>query len=785
MSLSTGGARHWRGASGAGDTPEQGGRNSGRLKVGATIAVAAVSMGALGVWSATAGAAIAPLPTFPDNLVLFPNRDFITIEGFADHVGESATIEVVRAGVGVVGSAIGEVSGADVAFEVNHPGGYCWGAGTGLNVTPDIIAGDEVTIAFNGGPVAASTTVQGASVTIGSYIDPADPNGLTMKVEGVITPGFDTASFEQRIIEPALRDTEIARRDIRALFGDLTPDPRGTYQSGVALTAPDHWVATYVFQDASTAAIAAAATGERTMTWQFTDPAANRQGLTIAEFGEPGGPGMGGCPNGPLQSGPPAPTGIVATIINGGSAIQVDWTPAVAIPGTPAIDGYRVTAVGPLAGNERLELGKSITGVATSSTIITGFGQNGVPSADQFSVQISSLSSAGYTFPAATALPAVDTVAPIASASVAAGSYATPFDVTLTADDPNAEIYFTLDGSSPLDTAGGGATPSVTASQFLAPIPVTGSTQIKFVAFDLFGNASDVVTVNYEITNQPSAGTPTGVVATPGISDVAVSWGAADPVAPGATITKYDVRVYDAVGAASPIADVEVNGDVFSAVVSGLASETNYWVSVAARNSVNPLYGAETVRTPITTLGVTANAGVDQLNVARNTLVQLAGTGSAGAGVTYQWTQLGNASGTIAIPAGGAVTLQNANTLTPRFQLVWTGYPQYSGPLFFRLTVTRPGGASATDVVSVVPRLDTFGITTARFKPGDFRVTGTGATEGATITVYRPNGTTLGMVVVVAGAWDLRLRGAAANNNPGTVFASSSVGGTVGPVAVR
>jgi hypothetical protein len=165
-----------------------------------------------------------------------------------------------------------------------------------------------------------------------------------MKVEGYISPGFDTANFEQRIIEPALRDTEVARRDIRAAFGPLVADANNSYLSGVELDPTDatHWVATYVFQDASTAAIADAAGGERAMTWQFTDPAANRQGLTIAEFGEPGGPGFGGCPNGPLQSGPPAPTSIVATIINGGGAIQVDWTPAVAIPGTPLIEGYRV-----------------------------------------------------------------------------------------------------------------------------------------------------------------------------------------------------------------------------------------------------------------------------------------------------------------------------------------------------------------------------------------------------------------------------------------------------------
>ena len=76
------------------------------------------------------------------------------------------------------------------------------------------------------------------------------------------------------------------------------------------------------------------------MAWEFTDPDGNRQGMTIAENGEPGGPGMGGCPNGPLQSGPPGPTSVVAAEVPGG--IQVNWTPVVAIPGTQPILGYRV-----------------------------------------------------------------------------------------------------------------------------------------------------------------------------------------------------------------------------------------------------------------------------------------------------------------------------------------------------------------------------------------------------------------------------------------------------------
>ena len=83
-----------------------------------------------------------PSRSFPNNVVVFPDRDFVTIEGYQTHVGETALVEVTRGGQ-VIGSAKGVVEEGDVAFEVNHPGGYCWGAGTGLNVTPDIRAGRQ------------------------------------------------------------------------------------------------------------------------------------------------------------------------------------------------------------------------------------------------------------------------------------------------------------------------------------------------------------------------------------------------------------------------------------------------------------------------------------------------------------------------------------------------------------------------------------------------------------------------------------------------------------------
>jgi len=135
-------------------------------------------------------AASAAVPTFPDNIVVFPNRDFVTLEGYQDHLGQTGTVEVKRAGK-IIGSAEGVVAAGDVAFEVNHPGGYCWGAGTGLNITPDILPGDVVSLRF-GATGAGETTVQDAYVTGDSTL-----SGTTLTVKGHIGAGVNPAQLEQ------------------------------------------------------------------------------------------------------------------------------------------------------------------------------------------------------------------------------------------------------------------------------------------------------------------------------------------------------------------------------------------------------------------------------------------------------------------------------------------------------------------------------------------------------------------------------------------------------------
>src|SRR5919112_3671654 len=148
-------------------------KRAGRsLLTGALVAATATS----GLVMAQ-GASAAP-PPFPNNLVVFPDRDFVTVEGFQNRVGQTATLEVIRGGA-VVGSAQSVVAAGDVAFEVNHPGGACWGAGTDLQVTPDIRAGDKVQIRF-GATVLGDTTVEDAYVTGVNYT----PGQTTFTVVG-------------------------------------------------------------------------------------------------------------------------------------------------------------------------------------------------------------------------------------------------------------------------------------------------------------------------------------------------------------------------------------------------------------------------------------------------------------------------------------------------------------------------------------------------------------------------------------------------------------------------
>ena len=474
-------------------------------------------------------------PAAPHNIVVFPDRDFVTVEGFQNRVGQTATLEVIR-GTEVVGSANSVVAAGDVAFEVNHPGGACWGAGTNLAVTPDIRAGDKVQIRF-GATVLGDTVVQDAAVNASAV-----RSGNTVTVSGYFNDGVNAAQVEQRIINPDLKDTSIGRRDVRAVPGG-TGD--AGYTSSLAIDeAANTFTATYNFTGADAGTVAglvASGGGERFMSWQVQDTAGNRQGLTIAEYGEVGGPGMGGCPAGPTDAAAPAGSFSAVKSTTDPTKTQVTWTPAAAVPDAQAVTGYNVVAIeaapaGAPADAPRNQTGVRLGAAATNATLT-------LDPAKQYDFEVRSIAGPRMSeaFKAAspattpgTGTDAQDGVGPeLTSTPALSETVANASSVTVSG---STDVYYTTDGTDVLT----GDVPSATAKVYTGPIPITAAnTRVNVVGFDAAGDTS---TLTGLVSPAPAAAAavPTGLAVE------SVSGAGADPAAPQGKVNLSWTAVKDA-----------------------------------------------------------------------------------------------------------------------------------------------------------------------------------------------------------------------------------------------
>jgi len=395
---------------------------------------ALVGVAAAGI-TVVAGQAVQAVPVFPNNIVVFPQRDFVTIEGYQGRVGQVATVTVTRDGV-QTGIATGTVAAGDVALEVNHPGGSCWDG-----VTPNIKPGDIVRVSFPGG-AADTTTVQTPEVTPqtgGAGFTKVGSADLV--IEGTRSANYPLARMEQRIVAPDLKDTQVGRRDIRA------PSRPGPYTSTLTGPTATTWRATYHFvtNGDTTAAQAtemrdlAAAGQMRVLSWQTTDANDNRQGLTISEFGEVGGPGFGGCPTGPETVAPNAPANVAATA--GVGSVNATWSRATIIPDGSPVTGYQVKAVNTLNNvGTSVEVPLCTTGcTATIPNLLSG-----VP----YQIEVRAQSAAGLGKKGV----ALNTVSPKASTAVQPSS---PTSVTGTAGDPtDLSVSATVAWTAPAQPAG-------------------------------------------------------------------------------------------------------------------------------------------------------------------------------------------------------------------------------------------------------------------------------------------------------------------------------------------
>jgi Fibronectin type III domain/Chitobiase/beta-hexosaminidase C-terminal domain len=530
-------------------------------------AVTLLSAATLGVGSIvlTGGAAqAAPLPELPNNMVIFPDRDFMTVEGFEGHDGQTARVQVLRApGETVVGQTDAEVNYPEegVAFEINHPGGACWGEGApaGLDVTPDIKGGDVVRLSIDG--VTYDTPV--ADI----HVKSESASGSVVTVVSHVPDSVDLARVEARIIEPALGDTLVGRRDARATAVDSGDD--GYTSSLVRGPGANEVTATYEFADAETAQIALGGTA-RIMSW-VTAQGEERAGITIAEHEEVGGPGMGGCPPGPGDAAQPAPG--AATFVRSAdrTSMQVRWTPAEPVAGGAPVTGYQVTVVDS-AGNL---LGKNVAADVDTATI------GGLTAATNYTVQVRAAQgdvlSKAFTAGESTGTPTEGTPGDGTQPVLAEAQFdAETNKLTLSATDPGGgtpQIYYTLDGSPANDAD----MPALNAELYTGPITLTGTTAVtvNYAAFDAAGNVATGST-----TQTPGELAAPEALAAPVVTASSVSGGVKLDWAAIEGATDYQVQVKNANGTdAKPAFNTS---GARTTTVTGLTAGTTYSFTVTA-----------------------------------------------------------------------------------------------------------------------------------------------------------------------------------------------------------
>ncbi|MEA2324394.1 MAG: large repetitive protein [Solirubrobacteraceae bacterium] len=450
---------------------------------------------ALAAMPAAAPADIVEPPPLPHVMTVFPDRDFVSVEGYAPNT--DMTIRVVRNGL-TIGTAAGTTDG-DGLLEVNHPGGVCW-----QGSTPNIIGQDKVVVTPTVTPADGdATTTQ--SVVAGQAFIEKDPvtqartgrvivKGTARKADG--SP-MDLGSVEQRIVNPALTSVpEVGRRDIRAVLGG---DPRGGVLSADPAGGPGAFIAVYSqFSDSTDDLLVAGQT--RVLAWQAANAGGDRLGITIHEVGEVGGPGFGGCPGGADYAvNDSQPANVTKALIDGGAPLGVSGVAQDADAVTVTLSDGDSSTTDPVTTVTPSPATGSQTWSATFTAAEVGALKDGTLTASgEYTVGANTIRGAEHRL-------AKDVIAPGApTATPGSGTYATSQAVTLARPDPASRIRFTADGTDP------------TATSPLAPaqISVTSSQTIRAVAFDDVGNPSAVSAFAYTITTPGGTGA-TGAVGTP------------------------------------------------------------------------------------------------------------------------------------------------------------------------------------------------------------------------------------------------------------------------------
>ncbi len=470
----------------------------------------------------------AQLPHFPDDIIVFPDRDYVNVLGFnganpaTPYSGKKAQIQVYRSINGintVVGEAFPTISGTNFAFDINHPFGYCWGAGSKYQVTPDVQAGDQVVIKVDGVQIAASTVLP-IKIVQKNIVQ----NVVTLSGTGVLALP-DPTFIDCRIVQPALVNTIVGRRDVRAVPAAAGVLKTSGYTSTL-VTNGDAFTCTFTFFDGAgqpnPTNAASAYTGISSVSgWLFADAAGNTNGMTISEFEAAGGPMDSTCPAAAEKVKPVANEGF------GYDGTKMYWNAGQDIPGATNqfnyynVEVYRSALVGGVSsvsiGGAKVPSALTSAGYiapAISAPLATNDAVHVRAIVDTANAELFSASKRKvHTATSLSALTAAQS--PVFSSS----NNAIVSSVTLTSGQGLQMAYTVTDGTT-------GVTPVLGTNAIIyastKPIQITGTQTVVAIAFDASGKVSARSTATF---NNPTPGKvqlATGVLVAP--KNIRVSW---------------------------------------------------------------------------------------------------------------------------------------------------------------------------------------------------------------------------------------------------------------------
>jgi len=467
---------------------------------------------------------------------------------------------------------------------------------------------------------------------------------------------------------------------------------------------------------------------------------------------------------------PGAPTATAATADNLGNVL-VTWSPPVAVPGAPAITGYRVLAS---------PGGAFTTTGATSATF------SGLTRGTAYTFTVTARNAAGTGAASVASAPATPRTVPGGPSAVTAVTGSWSATVTWTAPGSNGGAAIT---GYTVTASPGGASAATTGATSGTVTGLTNGVAYTFTvtARNAAGTgAASVASAPVIPRTVPSA--PSAVKVTGGNKVATVTWTA--PVSNGgAAVTGYTVT-------ANPSGRTATTTGAISAVVTGLANGTTYTFTVIARNVAgSSAASAPSAAVRLATTDFSGDGKADILTVHTNGYLYLyRGNGisgfaattavASGWGVFAKVLTPGDFTGDgkadiIAIKANGEVWLYRGNGaggFTGAATRIGTGWNVYA-KVFSGGDMTGDG---KTDIVAIsaagamyVYRGNGNGTIGTRtlaagnwssfvkvFSPGDFSGDGRAdlvsvATNGY-VYLYRGNGNgTFGGAVRIATGWNV------------------------------